>query len=121
MKSALYTFLCVFALGHLSLFGLPWWSIVPIGALAGWFLHPASGRGFAAGFLGGALLWLVHAYLLDHANASLLSARIGKLFLGLGSGQLLGLTGVLGGLLSGLGVLAGIYAREFVAFLTKKG
>ncbi len=112
MRRVLYIFLLVFALGHLCRFGLPWWSIVPVGALAGWLLPAPAMRSFIAAFAGGLSLWLLNAYLLDSANSGVLSTRVGQLFLGLKGWHLLLITGILGGLLSGLGALTGLFARD---------
>ena len=37
MKNTLLTALVIFVLGNLCRFGLPWWSLAPIAAVAGWF------------------------------------------------------------------------------------
>lgn len=112
MRRALYIFLFVFLTGHLCRFGLPWWGIVPLGALAGWLLPLSAARSFGAAFAGGFLLWILNAWLQDSANEGLLSAKTGQLFLGLKSGHLLLVTGILGGLLAGMGAVTGFFARE---------
>lgn len=112
MRRSLYIFLFVFLLGHLCRFGLPWWAVAPVGAVAGWLLPAPALRSFGAAFAGGFLLWLLNAWLLDTANEGVMSARIGQLFLGLKGWHLLPVTGTLGGLLSGLGALTGLFARE---------
>ncbi len=112
MRRLLYIFLFVFLLGHLSRFGLPWWAVVPIGAVAGWLFPAPALRSFSAAFAGGLLLWLLNAWLLDTANQGVMSARVGQLFLGLKGWQLLLITAVLGGLLPALGALTGLFARE---------
>ncbi len=90
---------------------LPWWALAGIGAVGGWLWAKGNGHSFWSGFWGGFLLWLFFALLRDVANGGILSARVGALFLGLPRWGLLGVTGLLGGLLSGLGVFTGYRAR----------
>jgi hypothetical protein len=111
MKNALYILLFVLILGNLCHFGLPWWALAPLAAVAGWLFPVASGKTFLAAFAGGLLLWWFNAYLLDAANDGLLSAKVGQLFQGLKGWQLMLVTGIFGGLLAGLGGLTGLFAR----------
>ena len=112
MKNALYLALSILIACSLSPFGLPWWVLVPIAAVAGWLFPLSGGKSFSVAFAAGALLWFFNAFLLDAANNGLLSAKVGRLFQGLRSWQLLALTGLLGGLLSGLGAMTGRFARD---------
>lgn len=112
MKNTLYTILFVYIFGHLCHLGLPWWALAPIGAIAGWVFPQSALRSLLAGFAGGFLLWTEAALWLDIANAGLLSGRIGNLFMGLSRTQIILVTGVLGGLIAGLGTLSGRWARD---------
>ena len=112
MKNALYLLLSILILGNLSHFGLPWWMLVLIAALAGGLFPTTAGKTFSAAFAGGLLLWCLNAYLLDTANAGALSAKVGQLFQGLKSWQLLSATGFMGGILAGMGALTGLFARD---------
>lgn len=114
MKNFLFCFLAVLALGLLCRWGLPWWAIVPIGAVAGWAVRPGAGAGFGAGFMAGFLLWFGLALALHIANGGLLATRVGQLMQGLSGGVMLLVTGLLGGLLAGFGVLTGHLGRELV-------
>jgi len=107
MKNALLVIGLIFFAGQLCQMGLPWWSVAPIGALAGWLFPQPATRGFFVAFLGGVLLWVSAAYLQDVPNEGVLSARIGTLFMGISRWHVLLITGVLGGLLAGLGYLTG--------------
>jgi len=111
MKNTLFVFGLVFFAGQICHIGLPWWGVAPIGAVAGWLYPQPATRGFPAAFIGGFLLWLSAAYLLDAPNEGILSVRIGTLFMGLSRWHILLLTGILGGLLAGLGYLTGHAAR----------
>ena len=111
MKNTLLIIVFVLAAGQLCHIGLPWWGLAPIGAVAGWLFPQHAGRILLAGFIGGFLLWVVAAFWLDAPNGGILSARIGNLFMGLSRWHILLLTGLLGGLLAGLGCLTGCWAR----------
>jgi hypothetical protein len=112
MKNLLYCVLFIFALGHLSHFGLPWWGIVPIAAIAGWFFPLSAGKNFSAAFLAGSLLWLVNAYLYNADNDGMLAGKVGMLFQGLNSWHLMGIAAIFGGVLAGFGAMTGRYARD---------
>ncbi|MEQ1744583.1 MAG: hypothetical protein ABMA02_04100 [Saprospiraceae bacterium] len=112
MRNTLFVVVFVFAAGQICHVGLPWWGVVvPIGAVAGWLFPLQPWRSWLAGFLGGFLLWAAYALILDISNDGILSARIGKLFMGLPRWGVLALTGLLGGLLAGFGSLTGNLAR----------
>jgi hypothetical protein len=112
MKNALYLALSILILGNLSHFGLPWWSVVFIAAAAGWFFPLTAGKCFSTAFAAGALLWFTNAFLMDNANSGLLSGKVGLLFQGSKGWHLLIVTGILGGILTGLGAMTGRMARD---------
>lgn len=114
MKNLLLVVVFVLATGQLSHLGLPWWGLAPLAAVAGWLFPLGAGRSLLAGFVGGFLLWALAALLSDLPNAGILSSRIGVLFMGLSRWNILLVTGLLGGLLGGLGCLTGRWAA--VAF-----
>jgi hypothetical protein len=116
MKNTLFATLLIFVMGNLCHAGLPWWALAPIAAVVAALLPLRSGgQAFNAGFLGGSVLWYATAFLFNAANAGALSAKVGQLFLGLQGWQLLMATGVLGGVLGGLGALTGKWARDIFA------
>jgi ABC-type Mn2+/Zn2+ transport system permease subunit len=74
---------------------------------------PAAGKAFVAGFLGLFLLWAGMALLKDAANDHVLSTKVaGILPLGGSYLVLILVTGVVGGLVSGLAALTGSYLRR---------
>ena len=86
---------------------LPWWGIAITGLILGFQMKPKSGVAFGYGFLALFLLWGGQALYIHFANDGILSTRIAEM-LGVGSPYLVVLiTGVLGGLVSGLAVLSG--------------
>jgi len=121
MKQSLLTILFILAVGQLSRFGLPWWAVAPIGAVAGWLFQQMPAKSLVSGFIGGFLLWLLQALWLDMGNEGILSGRIGSLFMGLSTALLLAITGLLGGLLAGFGCLTGRLARDLVVQTAKAG
>lgn len=114
MKNILLSTLFILILGCLSLFGLPWWCLALIAAVAIFIFPLSGGKSFATGFAAGTLLWFSIAFILNAANGGMLSAKIGLLFQGVSGFQLLSVTGLLGGLLAGFGALTGSYARQWV-------
>lgn len=114
MSSAIRFTAAAGALLVLALIGqwwLPWYALVAAALLVGALFRLGAGGSFAAGFLAGFLLWGGYAWYLDNRNGGLLSARMGELFGGLPGAALLAATALLGGLLAGLGALAGSLGR----------
>ncbi len=105
------TALLAFAAG---LYGvLPWWSFVGTSLIIAMAVHQRPGRAFLSGFLGLFLLWTVLAFLKDAANDQVLSAKVAQVLpLGGSSLVLILVTGIIGGLVSGLAALTGSYIRK---------
>lgn len=112
MKKNTYATLFIVISGLLCWVGLPWWSVVPLAAVAGFFISPSVAGAFLAGFAGGALLWYGSAMWYNILNAGLFAAQIGEVFAGLKNWQLLTITATVGGLLSGMGAMTGCLLRE---------
>ncbi len=115
MKNAGFAALFIIVAGLLCCVGLPWWALVPIAAIAGFLFSQSAAGAYAAGFVGGALLWYAVAFWADSMNGGIFSAKIGAIFQGLQGWQLLIVTGLLGGLLAGFGAMTGRLARELLA------
>lgn len=91
---------------------LPWWSIVPAAFIAGVLVYQSAFRSFLCGFLGILLLWSGLAWWIDSANESILSSRIAQLLPGPDTSFfVILLTGIVGGLVGGLGALMGHFLR----------
>ncbi|MCC7244388.1 MAG: hypothetical protein IT269_01805 [Saprospiraceae bacterium] len=112
MKQATFFTLAIWIGGAACWLGLPWWSIAIVAAIAAMlFTEGGVAVMFGKGFLAGSTLWYFAALWQDVKNASLLSAKIGELFMGLKTAHLLMATGFMGGLLAGLGAVAGFYLK----------
>lgn len=86
---------------------LPWWSIALPGLAFGYQFKKSAWVSFGLGFLAVFLLWSSQALYIHFANDGILSSRI-AVMLGVGSPYLVVLiTGVLGGLVSGVATLTG--------------
>ncbi len=86
---------------------LPWWGIAITGLILGFQMKPKTGKAFGIGFLALFLLWSGQALYIHLANDGILSTRIAEM-LGVGSPIFVILiTGIVGGLVSGLSVLSG--------------
>lgn len=91
---------------------LLWWSIAIPGLILGYQFNPKAGAAFGWGFLALFLLWGGQALYIHFANDSILSTRIAEM-LGVGSPYLVILiTGILGGLVSGLATLTGTLLKK---------
>ena len=90
----------------------PWWTIAIVAFLVMLLLPMAAGRSFLAGFLAIFLLWSVIALVIDVKNEGYLAGQVGEMF-GLGSTSLLMVlvTGIIGGLVSGLGAMTAAFLR----------
>jgi hypothetical protein len=92
---------------------LPWWIFVISSFIVSTLLHQTPGKSFLSGFLGLFLLWVVLAFIKDSANEHLLSAKV-ALILPLGGSymMLILVTGIIGGLISGLAALTGSFVKK---------
>ncbi len=107
----LLTLLIIISAFILNLF-LPWWSIAIPGLLFGYLFNKKGWTSFSLGFLALFLLWGGQALYIHFANNAILSTRIAEM-LSVGSPFLVVLiTGLLGGLVSGLATLTGSLVKE---------
>lgn len=106
--------LIILVLGAIGQYFLPFWSIAVVAGVVGFFFkYENSAASFAAGTAAVTLLWSSYAGFLNSANANQLADQIGQLFK-IGSGYLLPITGLIGGLLGGLGAQTGTLARKLL-------
>lgn len=112
MKNTLISFILIFVLGNLCHLGLPWWGLAVIAALVGFGVRSNAWAIFFAAFLAGFSLWYTAAWMADHDNGGLLSAKVGQLFMGRKGSELMLVSGLLGALLASLSALSGYFARN---------
>ena len=106
--------LIIMILGFIAHQFLPFWIIAVVAGLVGLlFQYENSGASFAAGFAAAALLWSSYAGWLNLSNMNLLSGKLGELFQMNGT-YLVYLTGLVGGLLGGLGAMTGTLGRKLL-------
>ena len=111
MTAIVLTGFLAYVLGVYS--SLPWWSFAITSLVVSVSIHQKPGKAFLSGFLGLFLLWAGMALVKDAANEHLLSAKVAHI-LPLGGSYLVLIlvTGIIGGLVSGLAALTGSYLRQ---------
>ena len=111
-------FLLIGFIGLIASFVLPWWNLMIVGFLVAFMLPGNNFNALLSGFLGGGILWLVMAWKIDIETASIMSKKIVQLFPVNDSNMLVILTGLIGGVATGLGAFTGNSFRQL--FLKKK-
>jgi hypothetical protein len=107
-------------LGSIAQTYLPWWSAVVIALLVEAFVGKADNTSFFSGFYAMAIPWMALAAYMDVKSESLLTVRILELFnLPQFSFVLIIVTGLIGGLVGGVGSLTGGWIKA--AFSRKDG
>ena len=92
---------------------LPWWSFVFTSLIVAVAIHQKAGKAFLSGFLGLFLLWAGMAAVIDAANEHVLAVKVAQI-LPLGGSYLVLIlvTGIVGGLVSGLAAMTGSFMRK---------
>jgi hypothetical protein len=114
MKFITAIFLTAFLAFAIGLFtSLPWWTFVFTSFFVAMGIHQKAGLAFLSGFFGLFILWVVLAILKDLPNEHLLSMKVARILpLGGSYWSLILITGLIGGLVSGLAATAGCTARK---------
>lgn len=111
LSALLLTALLAFATGLYGI--LPWWSFAVTSFIVALAIHQKAGKAFLAGFAGLFLLWSTLALLKDSANEHILATKVANILpLGGSYWVLILLTGLIGGLVSGLAAITGSYLRQ---------
>jgi hypothetical protein len=99
-------------LGYVAPLFFPWWSFAVTSFVVALCIHQKPWKAFRTGFLGLFLFWVVYAFIIDKANAHLLSTKIAQV-LPLGGSYilLLLLTGFVGGIISAFAAMTGSLIR----------
>jgi uncharacterized membrane protein YhaH (DUF805 family) len=105
------TALLSFAIGLFTF--LPWFSFVICAFIVALAVHQKPLKAFGAGFIAVFVLWIILAAIMDSANEHILSKKVAAILpLGGSYIALLIVTGIVGGLLAGMGALTGSYLRK---------
>ncbi|MCK9402421.1 MAG: hypothetical protein M0Q26_03390 [Chitinophagaceae bacterium] len=92
---------------------IPWWSFAVTSLIVAIAIHQKPGKAFLSGFLGLFLLWVGLSLFKDAANEHILSAKVAKILpLGGSYIALILVTGIIGGLVSGLSSVTGSYVKK---------
>jgi hypothetical protein len=92
---------------------LPWWVIAVAGFLVAVIIPQGAGRSFLSGFLALFILWFGLSFWISSANHDLFAHKISLLILKMDSPIVLMIvTGLIGGLVAGLGALTGSFIRK---------
>lgn len=94
---------------------LPWWSIAIPGLILGYQFHPDSGKAFSTGFLALFVLWSAQALYVHILNDGILATRIAEMLKVQYPWVVILITGLLGGLVSGLSTLTGSLISKAIA------
>ena len=93
---------------------LSWWIIALVAFCVALFIKSSGFMDFMAGFLGIGLLWTLAAWWIDMETGSVLTQKIAGL-LNVGKAYIIVLiTGLIGGIVGGLGALSGHYLRKTI-------
>ena len=105
----------VAVLGILTQLIFPWWTIAIVGFWVGYWLHDTPDRSFFYGFLSMFLVWSIYAAYQNSANGGLITNTISGMLGGKISGtQLIYITGLLGGLVTGFATMTGSMLRPLI-------
>ncbi|GAB2522374.1 hypothetical protein [Spirosoma aerophilum] len=106
----------IFLIAILSLlaqFILPWWSLAIVAFGVCFWRSPGGGRAFLSGFLGVAVVWLVHALLLQFRTDGVFIGRMSELLFKTNTAALpVVVTTLVGGLVGGLAGLSGYLVKQ---------
>ena len=91
---------------------LPWWSLAVVAFVVAALIQQGALKAFLSGFLGVFLLWGILAFIIDQKNQHVLSVKVAQLLpLGGSFFLLILVTAFIGGLVGGLGAMAGSFTR----------
>jgi hypothetical protein len=100
--------------GYAAHLWLPWWIIAVVAMIISAAIGIRPWISFLTGFLAGFILWAMMALFMHQIGDKLLASRMAMLLGNTPVPALFGITGLLGGILSGLGALTGSLGRNIL-------
>lgn len=116
MKDSIVSIVVIIILSFLcqEVFGLPWWSVYVVPFVFSYIFEKKEWNSIMVGFIAIFLYWITASYLIDIGNESILSSKIGSLFMGIGTWGLILVTGLTGGVTGALGGWSGSLLRILI-------
>jgi hypothetical protein len=103
----------VLLLGILTQLLFPWWVSAIAAFWVGLWVADSAGKSYAYGFAAMFLMWSVYAGIQSSANGGLITAAFSNVFGGkISGGQLIGVTGFIGGIVGGFSAMTGTLLRQ---------
>jgi hypothetical protein len=107
------TLLLIALLSFASCIYFPWWTIALVAFIVTAVMNLVSWQSFLAAFIAVFVLWGVIAYTISAGNGHILAHRVAPLIIKTDSPFLLAvLSAFIGGIIAGLGALAGSFVRS---------
>lgn len=105
----------IILLGVLAQLLFPWWIISIVALYVGYFVHESPAKSFAYGTVAVMLMWLTYAGIQSSMNGGLMGLSISNMLGGkVSAGQLIILTGIIGGLVGGFAAMTGTLFRQLI-------
>ena len=92
----------------------PWWTIAIVAFIVGAAMITQPIKGFLGGFVAGFIVWVACIFYLDSGNQISASSMMGEVIGGLSGFMVVVVSGLIGGLVSGLGAMSGVYGRLII-------
>ena len=89
----------------------PWWVVALIGFIVSYAFITHAGKAFLAGLIAVSLVWIITAVISDSGNQISVADTMSEVIGGVSSTIVILLTGLIGGIVCGLGAMTGVYAR----------
>ncbi|NNF35430.1 MAG: hypothetical protein HKN68_15070 [Saprospiraceae bacterium] len=89
----------------------PWWIVAVIGFIVALLTGLKPGQAFLSGLLAISIVWMIAAVIADSGNQISVAEMMSEVIGGLPPVAVIIVTGLMGGIVSGLGAMSGVYAR----------
>ena len=103
----------ILVLGTIAQLLFPWWVSAVVAFWVGFWIADSPQRSFLYGFVAMLLMWSIFAGFQSSANGGLITTAFSNVFGGkVSGGQLIWLTGLIGGLVGGFSAMSGTLLRH---------